>query len=309
MASVNIASLVARVREVLVEAGVPSPEVDAEILVGLALGLTRSQVHLNAGDEVSGAQEERALELARKRCCRIPLQHLAGEVEFWSRRFKVRPGVFIPRPETETLVRAVAGMVMGEEGGAGAGRVPGVETTSREVPLRILDLCTGTGVVGVTLASLSQRTHVIATDISFEAVELARENAIMNGVASRMDFIVGDGLSFLEAAGGWDPRFDVIVFNPPYVESGAIDQLEPEVRDHDPRAALDGGPDGLRFIEGILPGAASSLKEGGLLAFEIGETQGEGARQLVKAAALEFKEVVKDLAGKDRIVIGRKPSG
>jgi len=294
----------------LTEAGVPSPEVDAGILVGLALGLSRSRVHLEARREVTGSEEERALELAGQRSGRIPLQYLVGEVEFYSRRFKVRPGVFIPRPETEALVRVVADEI-----------VIVADRIARETPLKVLDLCTGAGVVGVTLASLCDRARVIATDISFAAVELARENAIMNGVASRMDFIVGDGLRFIDAAGDCDRgadgrgvddadlRFDIVTFNPPYVESGAVDGLEPEVRDHDPLAALDGGPDGLGFIEGILPGAASSLKEGGLLAFEIGDAQGERAGELVRAAALDFKEVAKDLAGRDRIVIGRKPGG
>jgi len=288
---VNVASLVARIREMLTEAGVPSPEVDAEILAGLALGLTRSQVHLEARAEVTGAQEKRALDLASQRSQRIPLQHLTGEVEFFSLPFKMRSGVFIPRPETETLVRAVT------------------EDIAGDVPIRVLDLCTGTGVVGVTLASRCPGAWVLATDISFAAVELARENAIMNGVASRMDFIVGDGLSFLDTAGCGGMQFDIVAFNPPYVESGAIEGLQPEVRDHDPRVALDGGPDGLRFIEGILPRAASSLKEGGLLVFEIGEDQGECSRELVKASALEFVALRDDLAGKNRIVLGRKPSG
>ncbi len=287
----NVASLTARIRAMLADAGVPSPEVDADILVGLALGLSRSQVHLHGQRDVSDVQEERALELARRRSRRIPLQHLTGEVEFFSRPFKVRPGVFIPRPETERLVDMVIMIVR------------------RGRPVWILDLCTGAGVVGVSIACCLENVSVVAADISLEAVELARENAIMNGVASRMDFIVGDGLSFLDVGGKGRAQFDAVIFNPPYVESGAIEGLEPEVRDHDPRIALDGGPDGLAFIEGILPGAASLLIEDGLLAFEIGADQGKRARELVEACGLRCMAIMQDLAGKDRVVIGRKPSG
>ena len=287
----NVASLVARVREILTEAGIPSPEVDADILVGLALGLTRSKVHLAARAEVTEAQEKLALEIAGQRSRRVPLQHLVGEVEFFSLPFKVRPGVFIPRPETEILVALV------------------IQNIKWKHPFRALDVCTGSGVVGVTIAGLAGKAAVTATDISFEAVELARENAIMNGVASRMDFIVGDGLDFLDAGADGGGLFDAIVFNPPYVESDTIEGLEPEVRDHEPRIALDGGPDGLRFIEGILPRAASLLRSKGLLAFEIGSDQGERAGELVGACGLDFKGVVQDLAGKNRIVLGRKPSG
>jgi release factor glutamine methyltransferase len=289
--SVKVASLVAKVREMLAGAGVPSPEVDADILVGLALGLTRSRVHLSAREEVTGDQEKRALDLAGQRSRRIPLQHLTGEVEFFSRPFKIRPGVFIPRPETETLALQV------------------LEIIERERPLRILDVCTGSGVLGVTIASRLEKATVVATDISFEAVDLARENAILNGVASRMDFIAGDGLDFLDAGADGVGLFDAIVFNPPYVESGTIEGLEPEVRDHDPRIALDGGPDGLRFIEGILPRAASLLKEGGALAFEIGAGQGKRAGELVENSGLEFKGLLQDLAGRNRIILGRKPGG
>jgi release factor glutamine methyltransferase len=289
---VKVASLVAKIREMLSEAGVPSPEVDAEILVGLATGWTRTRLHLNAQDQVSEGRLQRAFELARQRSKRIPLQHLTGEVEFFSLPFKVRPGVFIPRPETEGLVMMITAI------------------TFRSRPIRVLDICTGSGVIGVTIAHRLKNASVVATDISYEAVELARENAIMNGVASRMDFIVGDGLDFLSREGEGAPLFEVITCNPPYVESGAIDGLEPEVRDHDPRIALDGGPDGLEFIEGILPRAASLLTwQIGILGFEIGDGQGARAKKLMEANGLECQMVMPDLAGRDRYVIGSKPSG
>jgi len=275
----------------LAKAGVPSPEVDAEVLAGLALGLTRSQVHLTARDEVSVTQQQQALELADRRSRRIPLQHLTGEVEFLSLPFKVKPGVFIPRPETELLALVVT------------------QIAGWKQPFRILDVCTGSGVLGVSIASRYEKAAVVATDISFEAVELARENAILNGAASRMDFVVGDGLDFLDAGVDGGGLFDAIIFNPPYVESDAIEGLEPEVRDHDPRIALDGGPDGFRFIEGVLPHAASLLREKGLLAFEIGADQGKRAGELVGACGLDFEGVMQDLAGRDRVVLGRKASG
>ncbi len=287
----NLASLVKKIREMLAAAGVPSPEVDADLLVALATGLTRSEVRFHAGRGLSEEQTERALELARRRAERVPLQIISGEVEFYSARFHVRHGVYIPRPETETLVDQVLGRV------------------GRECRLRLLELCTGSGVVGISLAIHFPGARVTAADISLDAVELAKENAIINRVASRMDFIVGDGLSFIDTGGKGRGLFDVVVFNPPYVESGTIDGLEPEVKDHDPRIALDGGPDGLDFIEGIMPPVASVLKEGGLLAFEIGSKQGDRAVEIVESCGLRPEGIVRDLAGLDRVALGRKPSG
>jgi release factor glutamine methyltransferase len=262
--------------------------VDADILAGLALGLTRAQVHVHALDEVEDARLQRAFELARQRSKRIPLQHLTGETEFYSFPFKVRPGVFIPRPETETVIKVAAPALL------------------RSRPVRVLDLCTGTGVLGVTLARMLGPAWVLATDISIEAVELARDNAILNGADSRMEFTVGDGLDFLDKRGEDEAKFDAIVCNPPYVESAEIEVLEPEVRDHDPRIALDGGPGGLEFIEGILPGAASLLKETGFIAFEIGSDQGRRARDLVETSGLTCELIMPDLAGRDRVVVGSK---
>jgi release factor glutamine methyltransferase len=144
---------------------------------------------------------------------------------------------------------------------------------------------------------------VLLTDISGDAVETARENAILNRVGQSVCYAVGDRLEFMRE----DPvnGFDIVVCNPPYVESGMILNLQPEVRDHDPRVALDGGPDGLRFIDGLLSGVPSILSEGGLVAFEIGAGQGKQVKALFKRVGLEGVEVVKDLAGLDRVVAAR----
>ena len=288
----KLASLVATIRDMLTRAGVPSPEVDADILAGLALGFTRSEVYLGRWKDLSDAEVERALELARQRSRRVPLQYLTGEVEFYSLPFKVRRGVFIPRPETELLVMQVMASVRRDR-----------------PPIRILDLCAGSGVVGISLAVHLKPAEVVATDISVEAVEIARENAILNGVESNVDFVAGDGLGFLRTVGEGGSGFDVVACNPPYVESGAIGTLEPEVRDHDPRIALDGGLDGLSFIEGIVPRVASVLRKGGMLALEIGASQGKRARAIVEACGLESVTVHKDLNQLDRVVVGRRAGG
>jgi release factor glutamine methyltransferase len=282
----TVASLLLRAKRDLAEAGVPSPDVDAEMLVGHVLGVRRSDIYLESGAETTGEEAAAILDLIERRVRRIPLQLLLGEWEFMSLTFKVREGVFIPRPETEILVESVI-----ERFAAGGEHVGS-----------ILDIGTGTGVVGISLAACLHPDLVVATDVSLVAVEIARTNAILNQVKAAVVFVVCDGLSAIGEKGA---VFDVVVCNPPYVASGRIPGLEPEVRDHDPLWALDGGPDGLRFIAGLLPRIPSVLKRGGLVAFEVGAAQGPDVKMLFEQAGFGKVEVVRDLAGLDRVIVGR----
>jgi release factor glutamine methyltransferase len=283
----TVESLLTYANKTLTRAGVPSPEVDAETLVAEGLGIRRSEVYLRAGSEVDPEKDAVILDLIERRAGRVPLQLLLGECEFMSLPFKVKEGVFIPRPETEVLVEAA--LKKTREGGG---------------PVRrILDIGTGSGVVGISLAAHLKPEITVATDISLSAIETARVNAILNAVGGFTRFLVCDALGAIRV--GSKTAFDLVVCNPPYVESGSIDGLQPEVRDYDPRAALDGGRDGLRFIDGLLPGVASILREGGVAALEIGATQGERVKGLFIQAGLAEVEVLKDLAGLDRVVIGR----
>lgn len=287
----NLSSLLASVKASLENAAVPSPRVDAEIIVSHALGIPRARIYVDADRPVTASEESSVLELARERAKRVPLQYVTGECGFMSLTFKVARGVFIPRPETETLVESLIRQV---------GAMP-------KSPRRMLDIGTGCGVIAISLAKYLDPALVVGTDISYLAVDIAKENAILNGVQDVTRFVVSDGLRPIrrESGTGDAGLFDVIACNPPYVASAEIDGLEPEVRGHEPRMALDGGANGFRFIEGILPLAASILADGGLIGFEIGQTQSGFVTNLFRQAGLQDVEVSKDLSGRDRVVTGR----
>jgi release factor glutamine methyltransferase len=283
-----LSSLIASLEALLRYAGIEQARVDAELIAGHVLGLKRSGLHMEGASEVSPEDEARMIALARRRAERYPLQYITGECEFHSLDFAVRHGVFIPRPETEVLVDCVAGMARD------IGRAP----------LKLLEIGAGTGIVSVSLAlELGGGVDILVTDISLEAVTLTRENAARHGVENMMRFAVGDGISFLKAAAGGG--FDICVSNPPYVAASEIEGLEPEVRDYEPRSALDGGEDGLEFVRRIVPGLPSIMSERALVAFEIAPGQAASVRELLAGAGASETETVKDLAGRDRVVTAR----
>lgn len=293
--ALSLSSLIASLETSLSRAGISSARVEAEILAGHVLGLKRTDLYLLGDEKVPDRERARIMELAARRLRRYPLQYIIGECEFMSIEFAVREGVFIPRPETEVLVESVA-----ERAGAWKRR-----------PQTLLELGTGCGVISISLAREMGDLRVFATDISLDAVETARANAARYGVENRMRFVVGDGISFLKEGGregrdkGMWRSFDVFVCNPPYVATSQIDGLEPEVRDHEPRAAVDGGGDGLEFMRRIIPDLPSMMSGGALLALEIAPDQGEAvSRLLARAGGVEI-EVIKDLSSRDRVVIAR----
>jgi len=289
----SLASLLTSVESSLAEAGIPSARAEAEIITGHVLGLRRTGLYIYGGRDVSPPDRERVLDLARRRAARYPLQYITGECEFMSLAFEVREGVFIPRPETEVLVECVIDKV----------RAKGA------APRAVLELGTGSGVISVCLgralgAESEGSLKIVATDVSRVAVDTARANALGHGVKNLMQFVLGDGISFLrESGGGGD--FDIFVCNPPYVAASQIEGLEPEVRDHEPRAALDGGEDGLEFMRRIIPALPSILARGALAAFEIAPDQGESVGRLLTGAGAGEVGVVKDLSGRDRVITAR----
>jgi release factor glutamine methyltransferase len=284
---VFLSSLLLSVKKRLTGAGVPCAGTDAELIVGHVLGLKRSGLYVEGRREVSGEEETRALDLAEKRAGRVPLQYLLGECEFMSLRFEVAEGVFIPRPETEVLVEALVERARG--------LVPG--------PRRILDVGTGCGVVGICLADRLRPDLMLGTDILPQAVEIAARNAILAKVGGMTRYVVGDRLEFIRAENGG--AFEIVACNPPYVRTSDLAGLQPEVRDHEPMVALDGGEDGLDFVGGILHRIPSILMRGGLVGIEIGDGQGGRAKELFEEAGLAGVEVIEDLAGKDRVVIAK----
>ena len=268
------------------------PKIDAEELFCFLTGMDKVTLFLKAEEEVDSETEEKYMELIEKRASRIPLQHITGVQEFMGHTFKVSPDVLIPRQDTETLVSESAKIIQ---------ETPREKLTFME-KLRgareweILDLCCGSGAIGISLAKIFSNVRVVATDISREAIKLAEENA--RALRTKVRFIQGD----MFAAAG-DRKFDMIVTNPPYIKTNMISILQDEIKKHEPLSALDGGRDGLKFYRIITEHAAEHLKEGGFLLMEIGHDQGEDLRKMLKdSGKYTAAEVIRDLPGKDRVV-------
>jgi release factor glutamine methyltransferase len=228
---------------------------------------------------VEPAGAARLAEFAARRLAREPVARILGEREFWGLRFKLSPATLVPRPDTETVVRAALASAEARQG------------------LRILDLGTGTGCLLVALLHERPGATGIGVDHSFEAVCTARRNAERNGVAARATFAVSDWGAAIEG------RFDLIVSNPPYIPSGDIAGLAPEVRAHDPALALDGGEDGLAAYRAIFPEAGRLLAPGGALVVEFGKGQEGGLRAAARVAGLEIVSVEADLEGRPRAAL------
>jgi len=281
------AAALAALRGRFERAGIATAAVEAEALLLHGLGLSRSAFWCEPGAAVA-PEEARTLEsLATRRERRVPLQHLIGEVDFHEITLDVEPGVFIPRPETEALVEAALdalGAVAAAPGG------------------RLLDLGTGTGAVAIAMLQALPGWTGVAVDRSPAATALAVRNAARNGCAPRLRVVTGD-FAAGSAAFADGRSYDLVISNPPYIPTGDLAGLMPEVRDFDPREALDGGPDGLnayRAIAGLLPGM---LRIGGVLALEIGEDQADALLRML-GSDIEAPRVRNDLAGRPRVVTG-----
>ncbi len=262
--------------ERLEKAGVPSPRADAEFLLARRLGVERHGLY--AGAELDGTALENFTADVERRAGREPLQLILGETEFYGLTLAVRPGVFIPRPETEVLVESAL-------------EFPTDEAESA------CDLGCGCGNIACALAVNRKNLRIIATDLSAEAVALARENAALCGVADRVTVIQSD------LGAGLSAKADLLCCNPPYVPAGEISGLEPEVRDYDPRGALDGGTDGLEIIRRLAGEIERLVRPGGRALVEIGDGQGAAARGIFCKIAGARVEIRRDLAGRERVAV------
>ncbi len=227
-----------------------------------------------------------------RRAKREPLQYILGYVEFYGLKIKVGPGVLIPRPETELLVEEVIKAVTVQK----LPPHPPLGKGGTKEGLNILDLCTGSGCLALAIAKHLPESTVYGTDISKTAIGYAHENAEINNVRN-VSFLKG---SLFEPVAGL--TFDVIVSNPPYIKSNDIANLQPEIKSWEPRNALDGGEDGLRYYNGILSDARKHLKMGGYVFLEIGEGQAEDVAEIARANHFKIVSVIKDYAGIERIV-------
>jgi release factor glutamine methyltransferase len=276
-----VAALRDRAAAALAGAGVPDPEVDAELLLAHVLGVSRGGVQaklVTGGAAPEGAAEALA-PLVERRSAREPLQHILGLAAFRHLELEVGPGVFVPRPETETLAQLAIDAAL-----AAAGPSP-----------RVVDLCTGSGAVALAVGTEVPHAEVAAVELSPEAFVWARRNRERAG-AENVRMVFGD---LAEALPEWDGTVDVVVSNPPYIPLGAIPR-DPEVRLFDPELALYGGEDGLDVVRSLSRRALALLHPGGFLVIEHGELQGADIRALLTADGWSAAATQRDLLGRDR---------
>ena len=268
------------------------PKIDAEELYCFLTGMDRMGIFMKAEEEVDPETEEKYMELIERRASRVPLQHITGVQEFMGYSFDVNSDVLIPRQDTETLVTEAARII----GETPREKLSFFEKLRGEKEWDVLDLCCGSGAVGVSIAKICANAKVTGSDISERAVETARENA--RKLRTKAKFVVGD--MFGPFIG---KKFDMIVSNPPYIRTNMISILQEEVKSHEPLTALDGGRDGLDFYRIIVDEAADHLKPEGFLLLEIGHDQGEDLRKMLKdSGKYSPAEVIRDLPGRDRVV-------
>jgi release factor glutamine methyltransferase len=266
------------------DAGIEGARVEAQVLLGHALRLTRIQLYTQFDRPLAEDELATCRGLIKRRLAGEPIAYLVGEQEFWSRTFAVDPAVLIPRYDTETVIQVV---------------LDSIPAAERAAPRRVLDLCTGSGAIAITLALELPGAHVIATDVSPAAAEVARRNAarLAAAAADRLDVRTGD----LWAALDGGASFDVIVSNPPYVRTGELAGLQTEVQ-REPRLALDGGADGLDLVRRIVDGLAAHLAPGGLAAIEHGFDQDAAVRALLDATGAFVPAITRaDLGGRPRV--------
>lgn len=262
--------------------GIEEAKLDAFYLLEHCFSMNRMEYLMHCMEEGNIEKEKEYFSLIEKRRKHIPLQQLTGEQAFMGYTFLVNEHVLIPRQDTETLVEELLPLAKGK---------------------RVLDMCTGSGCILISLALMAGIRTGVGADISREALKVARENAERLGAAKA----VTDGLWFVETDlfDNIEGTFDLIVSNPPYIETGELAGLQPEVRLYEPMLALDGKEDGLYFYRRIIEKAGDYLALGGTLAFEIGYNQGKAVSELMLAAGYQEVQVKKDLPGLDRIVTGR----
>lgn len=268
------------------------PKIDAQELYCFLTGMDKVNLFLKAEEEVDAETEKKYMELIARRAQRIPLQHITGEQEFMGYAFKVNPDVLIPRQDTETLVSEAARTIQKTP----REKLSFFEKLKGGKEWEVLDLCCGSGAVGISLAKICGNIRVTASDISEAAIRTAEENA--KNLRVKIKFYQGN---MFEPHNG--KKFDMIVTNPPYIKTNMISILQDEVKKHEPLKALDGGRDGLDFYRIIVEKAAEHLKPEGFLMMEIGHDQGEDLRKMLKdAGKYTPAEVIKDLPGRDRVV-------
>lgn len=272
--------------EKFLRAEVSSPRLDAEVLVADFLKISRTELMVHPNRVLNRAEEEVLCSRIERRVLREPVSHITGVQEFWSLEFAVNEKVFIPRPETEILVEQGLKVFV-----------------KKSPPVRILDLGTGSGILPVVFSKEIPQSQITAIENS--TLEIARKNVLCHGVMGQVRFLAGDLMKI-----DWQGPYDLIVSNPPYIESRNLLKCMPEVSQYEPFQALDGGKDGLDYYRFIAPVAWKKLEENGLLALEIGDTQASSVVALLEEGS-HYRDirVVQDYSGYDRVVLARTANG
>jgi release factor glutamine methyltransferase len=268
-------------------AGIDTPKLDARLLMQQALGVSHASLIASAHEEITPSHLHAFNALITRRAAREPVSRILGTREFHGLNFTLAPDTLDPRADTETLVTAALTLARGQEN------------------IRILDLGTGSGAIIVSLLHALPSAHGTATDVAQGALDAARTNAVMNGVAERLELVRSDWFAQIRG------KFDLIVSNPPYIPDRQVETLSPEVRLHDPHLALKGGPDGLAAYRAIIQAAPAHLKPGGHILFEIGQGQERDVAALLAAAGFTEPATIPmeqaDLSGIIRVIAGHFP--
>ncbi|MBN2372681.1 peptide chain release factor N(5)-glutamine methyltransferase [bacterium] len=265
--------------------GIDRPRFETELLLAFSLGVERIWLYTHYKQPLMGPELNRFRSSVIRRSRREPLQYIIGEWGFWSLDFYVSPSVLIPRQETEHLVEIAAGMARHGS--------------------KMFDICTGCGNIAISLAKECPSSFFCAADISPEAFNLARRNAMRHKVSDRIRLFLGDLFDPVKSAG--EGCFDLILCNPPYIPTNEIGCLQPEIREFEPKLALDGGEDGLSFYRRLIPDAIGFLNQNGHIIMEIGEGQAKDVKDMLISQGYQDIAVIKDYAGLDRVVRAKRP--
>ena len=271
--------------EFLAKKGVGSPRLQTELLLAHQLKMPRMKLYLNFDRVLTAPETDGLRELVKRRGLREPLQHITGSTSFCGHEIVVNRHALVPRPETELLAELGWKFL----------------STINYQPSTVLDFGTGTGCIAIALAAKCPDARITALDVSAEALALARQNAALNQVAERIEFLHGDGfVAFVNEA-----QFDLLISNPPYIASAEIETLDPEVKDFDPRGALDGGADGLDFYWRLAAEAKPFLKPDGKIMVEFGDGQAAAVKSIFEADKWVVEAVQADYSQRDRIIIAK----
>jgi release factor glutamine methyltransferase len=296
---VTVLEGIQRSAEFLTRKGVDSPRLQAELLLAHVLKLERMRLYLNFERPLSTEEANAFRNLVVRRGEREPLQQITGSTNFCGFEIAVNRAVLVPRPETELLAEKGSESLKSKVQSLKSG------TDASESKITALDLGTGSGCLAVALAKNCDRARVVATDLSPEALECAKSNALRNNVTDRIEFRLGNGFEPLNSG----EHFDLIISNPPYIPTAEIDSLQPEVRDWEPKLALDGGPDGLDWYRRIAREAMAFLATDGRVILEFGDGQSAAIRNLFENEKWIVEGIIEDYTRRPRLMAARRQDG